>query len=187
MSKLTEQAIKTAFIELLREKPLSKITIKELTDRCGINRNTFYYHYKDISDLVESLMVEQTDQILTQHPNVDSFEECLYAISDFIEENRTIVYHIYRSLSRIVFEKYLWKLCHRFIDNYWLTSPEARSLNPTDQALIKKFIVCAFFGMAMDWIANGMTSDSSRQDIHRLFELLSDTKNTDISIQMPKN
>ena len=187
MTKFTEQAIKNALIELLHDKALNEITVKEIVEQCGINRNTFYYHYKDISALVEEIMVEQTDRILADHPTLNSFEDCLYAISDFIDENQVVVYHIYRSLSRVVCEKYLWKLCRRFVDNYWSASIESRNLSPRDQELVKNFIVCAFFGLAMDWIAHGMTLDASRQDIHRLFSILSDTKNTDISIQVPKN
>lgn len=44
-------AIKEAFMHLLNRKPLDKITVKEIVEECGINRNTFYYHYDDIYDL----------------------------------------------------------------------------------------------------------------------------------------
>lgn len=43
-----KQAIIDAFWELLEEKPLSKITVKDIVERCQINRNTFYYHFRDI-------------------------------------------------------------------------------------------------------------------------------------------
>ena len=82
MSDFTEKAIKGTFIQLLSEKPLSEITIKELTEACGINRNTFYYHYRDLTALVEEIMIETTDAILAAHPTLRSFEDCLYAILD---------------------------------------------------------------------------------------------------------
>ena len=42
-------AIMESVLKLLEERPLSKITVKDIVDECGINRNTFYYHFEDIS------------------------------------------------------------------------------------------------------------------------------------------
>ncbi len=38
---------------MLSKKELSKITITNITEECGVNRQTFYYHFKDIYDLLE--------------------------------------------------------------------------------------------------------------------------------------
>ena len=48
MTTATKDAIKASFMKQLNRKPLSKITVREIVDDCGINRNTFYYHYTDI-------------------------------------------------------------------------------------------------------------------------------------------
>ena len=53
MTQVTKRALEEALKRLLLEKPLSKITIQDLADECGISRMTFYYHFKDIYDLVE--------------------------------------------------------------------------------------------------------------------------------------
>ena len=52
MRNSTKTAIKEAFMTLLNKKPFDKITVKEIVEECGINRNTFYYHYEDIYDLL---------------------------------------------------------------------------------------------------------------------------------------
>lgn len=52
MSGFTKEIIAKTFTELLDEKPMSKITVKDIVERCGVNRNTFYYHFKDIPDVV---------------------------------------------------------------------------------------------------------------------------------------
>lgn len=51
MANFTEKAIRSAFLELLDQRPLNKITVKDITERCGINRNSFYYHYQDVPTL----------------------------------------------------------------------------------------------------------------------------------------
>lgn len=53
MSQITKRALEQSLKNLLREKPLSKITVTDITEDCGISRMTFYYHFKDIYDLVE--------------------------------------------------------------------------------------------------------------------------------------
>ena len=51
MSAYTKQAIKASFLKLLNERPLSQVTVKSIVEDCGINRNTFYYHFADIPSL----------------------------------------------------------------------------------------------------------------------------------------
>ena len=52
MSNLTCKALAAAAVSLLEERPLDKITVRDITDRCGLTRNTFYYHFQDIYDLL---------------------------------------------------------------------------------------------------------------------------------------
>ncbi len=54
-TRVTKMLIRRAFCELLGQKPVQSITIKELCERAGINRGTFYAHYKDIYDLMQKL------------------------------------------------------------------------------------------------------------------------------------
>ena len=53
MANTTKLALEVSLKELLRTKPIDRITINDLTEHCGISRMTFYYHFKDIYDLVE--------------------------------------------------------------------------------------------------------------------------------------
>lgn len=66
-AKVTQMLIRKAFTELLKQKPIQNISIRELCERAGINRGTFYAHYLDIYDLRDSLeneMFEKFDQAL---------------------------------------------------------------------------------------------------------------------------
>lgn len=76
---LTKRAIQNAFLKVLNEKPLGKITVKDITDECGINRNTFYYHYQDVPALMEEICQQQVEQIISEHAALSSLEECLDA------------------------------------------------------------------------------------------------------------
>ena len=56
MANFTRRAIKEAFTSLLEERPLNDITVKDIVERCGINRNSFYYHYQDLPALIEEII-----------------------------------------------------------------------------------------------------------------------------------
>lgn len=62
MSELTKRAIQESFKKLLSNQPLDKITVKNITDDCGVNRNTFYYHYSDIYQLLEEIFLTEAQK-----------------------------------------------------------------------------------------------------------------------------
>ena len=63
MSELTKKALAVSLKKLLSKKELSKITISNITDECGVNRQTFYYHFKDIYDLLEWIYKNEVESI----------------------------------------------------------------------------------------------------------------------------
>lgn len=65
MSQITKRAIEQSLKNLLLKKPLTKITINDIAEDCGINRMTFYYHFKDIYDLVEWACLEDAKRAWT--------------------------------------------------------------------------------------------------------------------------
>ena len=111
MANFTEKAIKASFVKLLNEKPLSKISVKDIVDDCGINRNSFYYHFRDIPALLEEIVTERTNIIIERYPTVNSLGECFAAAMAFALENKRAALHIYNSVSRDMFERELMKLC----------------------------------------------------------------------------
>lgn len=64
MSAYTKQAIKNSFLKLLNDRPLNQVTVKAIVEDCGINRNTFYYHFTDIPSLATEIITERADQII---------------------------------------------------------------------------------------------------------------------------
>ena len=81
--KKTKSAIVNAFLTLRAQKPLEKITIKELADRAMINKATFYLHYRDIYDLSEAMETDVVNRVIetVQHP------ECIFSDTEsFVKE-----------------------------------------------------------------------------------------------------
>ena len=116
MANFTQKAIRASFIKLLNQKPLSQITIKDIVDDCGVNRNTFYYYFQDLPDLVETITKEEAQRVIQLYPAIDSIEQCLDALIDFALENRKAVLHIYNSVNRDLYERYQWRVCRYVVE-----------------------------------------------------------------------
>ena len=71
MSSFTKDAIKMTFVSLLDQKPLNQITVKMVVEECGINRNSFYYHFQDIPALLEEIIMDHLEQFVRKYPTID--------------------------------------------------------------------------------------------------------------------
>ena len=72
VSKLTKRALAASLKKLLAQKPLSKITIADITEDCGMNRMTFYYHFQDIYDLIDWICQEEGERALNGNYKINS-------------------------------------------------------------------------------------------------------------------
>lgn len=164
---LTKRAIQAAFIELLNERTMNKITVKDITDRCGINRNTFYYHYQDITALLEEICANQVDRIVKEYPTINSIDDCLKAAMKFALENRRAVMHIYNSDNRNIYVNSLWRICEQAVITYADTVLADAQISERDKDLIIRYYKCESFGIILDWISTGM-KEEYLQGIHRM-------------------
>lgn len=170
MPNFTKTAIKQSFIKLLNERPLKQITVRDIVEDCGINRNSFYYHFSDIPTLLEEIITEEAAQIIAEHPTVDTIEDCLIAVMQFARQNRRAIMHIYNSVNRELYEQYLWQVAEAVVTAYTDTILADTPINENDRRILIQFYKCACFGMTTEWIRTGMHSDV-QQDIKRLCEL----------------
>ena len=65
MAHFTQKAILQTFQQMLEEMPFDKITVSAIVSRCEISSNTFYYHYRDIYDLLDAWLSEQENAVLS--------------------------------------------------------------------------------------------------------------------------
>ena len=107
MSGFTKEIIAKTFTELLDEKPMSKITVKDIVERCGVNRNTFYYHFKDIPYVVEFILKKKLDKILEHPQDRASILECMEEMADLVRNNRKVMFNVYRSVKKDTFLFYM--------------------------------------------------------------------------------
>lgn len=177
MSDLTKKAIKNSLIKLLNERPINKITIKDITDDCGLNRNSFYYHYSDLPSLISEIVNTAADRIINTCTKIDSIEECLNIAISFALENKTAVLHIHNSSNREIYESYLWQVCEHITATFINTvlNNGGKQVSDTDRLILIRYYKCVCFGTVMDWLNNGMQSDII-SDFRHLCNLIREMK-----------
>lgn len=170
MAGYAKKAIRDSFIKLLNQRPLSQITIRDIVDDCGVNRNTFYYYFQDLPQLVETIVDEEADRMIQEHPAIGSIEDCLDAIIGFALENRKAVLHMYQSINRDIFEQYQWRVCEHTVTTYVDGILTGRTVPGSDRKLIIDYLKCVCFGFVIGWLEKGM-QDDIRSRFHRICEL----------------
>lgn len=170
MASFTRKAIMEAFVALLNEKPLNKITIKDIVEACGINRNTFYYHFQDVPDLIEAIVKEEIDAIIEKNASVSSYEDSLNIAIEFILKNRRATLHMYNSANRDIYERYLMQLCQYLVETFMNTMFGDCKVSAFDRDVIVRSYKCHCFGLFIDWLETGLKEDI-RPKLHRLCEL----------------
>ena len=112
---------------MYKRQPLSKISVRDIVEDCGINRNSFYYHFQDIPTLIGEIIKEEMDNIIASFPTVNRLDECVEAIFHIAYENKRAVRNIYNSVNRDIYEHSVMQLCEYLVETYFKTAfPETK-------------------------------------------------------------
>ena len=156
VSQVTKRALEQSLKNLLLKKPLNKITITDITEDCGINRMTFYYHFQDIYDLVEWVCYEDAKKALENKKTYDTWQQGLTQLLYAVRDNKPFIINVYNCVDKGQVEEYLKPLT----DDLLLGVVEEESINVNVREEDKKFIAqvysYCFVGIMLDWIKNDM-------------------------------
>lgn len=159
MPKFTKTAIMQSFVKLLESTPFDKITVKDIVDDCGVNRNTFYYNFEDIYALVDELLSEEVARVLEKQRSCNSWKEGLYYGAEFVLQNKKAVYHLYHSTKKDQLERYFKRVVYDAAAD--VVRHEAEALNCTDADIefVAGFYGDALIGLIRRWLDNDMKGD----------------------------
>lgn len=157
--KDSKKLIMDSFWTLLEEKPYHKITVKMIAERCGINRNTFYYYFQDIPSLTGEILKKQVDLLIEKHCRVGSLTECVSSVVEFLTKYKQVALHLYRSVSRDIFIKHLSELLYYLVSMYIGNLITALKIEVENKELLVRFFKCLLVGAFLDWLEDDMAYD----------------------------
>lgn len=104
----TKKAFSSALKELMEKKPFSKISISEIVKECGVNRNTFYYHFKDIQDLLKWTLEQEAVEVVKSFDLILDSNEAILFVLDYVEKNKHILNCAYDSIGRDELKRFFY-------------------------------------------------------------------------------
>ena len=156
MSQTTKRALAASLKGLLAQKPLSKITISDITEDCGINRMTFYYHFQDIYDLIDWICQDEGGRAMRGRKDYDTWQEGFTALCRTVVENRAFILGVYHSVQREQIENYLYRVVYALLIDVVEELSRGCAVTREDREYITNFYKYAFVGVMLDWVKNGM-------------------------------
>lgn len=163
MAKQTQKFIMSTFMQLLENESLDKITVRDIVEECEINRNTFYYHYSDIYDLLDDVFRIEAEKFLEQDVDDNTtFGEEYARAAQFVLKYRKAILHIYDSKKRDVLENYLETLAFSFINRFVKKESEGYVLSDDDVNYITGFYTHAIVGNTIEWIKRKLPSGQEK-------------------------
>ncbi|MBE5996014.1 MAG: TetR/AcrR family transcriptional regulator [Lachnospiraceae bacterium] len=152
----TEDLIVNSFLTLIQEKTPQSVTVREITDLCHINRNTFYYHFNSISGLIGHMLCRQLDAVLFEDPTPKKPEDYLPSIAQALLKDKKTVLHIYRALSRDTLMREFPKAAQHAVHQYLVITDRADS---PDSDVLAQFYSASLTGFLLTWLEGGLTPE----------------------------
>lgn len=159
MAQYTRKAILSAFTDMLRKMPFDKITVSSIVSACEISPNTFYYHFRDIYDLLDTWFLEIKAKHFSGPIEQLDWRESVKSFLQTMKSNADIVYHLYDSLSRDRLERYLFDAQDDLF--YPLICSKAAGRNLEEEVLryISEYVSYAILGFLLKFVWHRMESD----------------------------
>ncbi|MCA1295186.1 TetR/AcrR family transcriptional regulator [Paenibacillus sp. alder61] len=158
----TKQSIRKAFYELIQEKGYEAITIQDIADRAMINRNTFYLHYQNKPNLLDTcineLLNELKDAVILCPISINSFsismlETVMQTVLEHISRNITFYYAMLIEENRIYqFRAKMESIIKDKLNEGW--NPKENAPVAISKELLLEYLVSAFMGIVIWWIKN---------------------------------
>lgn len=163
-SLITKQAIVKGLKAVMQQKAFDKITISDITKSCGLNRQTFYYHFQDKFELLNWIFYNEVIMILTDGLSLDNWQDNLYNMLHVMEEDKVFYQNAINQSFQNEFHEYLIEIsialfCN-IIDNL-IIDKQNKHIDDENIKFIAEFYSYGMVGLIIEWAKNGMKKSAS--------------------------
>ena len=158
----TKKAIAESLKNLLMKKPITKITITDITNDCGVSRMTFYYHFRDIYDLAEWMCEEEARAALATNTTFDTWQQGFVSLLEAIRVNKSFITNLYHSLDQAQIERFLARVTEHLLLEAFDKRAQGLTINEEDKRYAANFYLYGLVGIILKWIQDDMTEEPAR-------------------------
>lgn len=183
MASTTKKALANALKKMMGVKPIDRITVNDLVETCGVSRQTFYYHFNDVYDLLEWVFEEDANANLPGEVLYDNWKRDVTLWFKYLYDNSGFALNVYNSNSRPYMLRYIRERLKACIRSFAEIVAERRSIDRQDFEFIVEFYSHLVVGLITQWMDQGMqlprevttdrvlkVLDNSIEDMMRRFE-----------------
>ena len=156
MASGTKDALADALRQMMRVKPIDKVTVKDIVEICGVNRQTFYYHFDDVDDLLEWVFEDDLEHAMPREVVADRALADVMHYIEYLETHATFTLNVYNSNSRIYMLRYLKKRMKDCIISYALLVSDGMNIDRQNFDFVTEFYACCAIGFISEWLDHGM-------------------------------
>ncbi len=170
MSDLTKQALIASFKKLLETEPFDKITISDITNDCGLSRQTFYYHFRDIFDMIRWIYNSESLNEIGGRGRYRTWQDKIRELFDYTLNNKSLILGTFNSKCRNDLVGYYMDVSIRKISDIVEMKSDG-DIAEKDKKFIASVYAYAFVGIMVDWISDGM-KESSEEMVDRVYKIV---------------
>lgn len=171
--EVTKKILADSLKKIMANKALEKISIREITEECGLNRQTFYYHFKNIYDLLEWMFKKEAIALFENREGVLLWQEGLLELFKYIEENKEMCLCTLKSLGHKYLFQFFYDDVHRIFKNTINTFADELDISENNKELMTQVYVISFGSIIESWL-NGKIAQTPEELISFIDLMLQD-------------
>lgn len=185
-SIITKKVIADGFKVLMTKKPFEKITISDITSQCGLNRQTFYYHFQDKYELLNWIFDNDAMMPLTDNLTFDNWSRKLLGLLQTIQDNAKFYSNALKTSYGQEFKQFIMKATTKVFLETIEHITDKKKINNTDKIFIAEFFAYGVNGTIIQWVTSGM-KESPEVIVSHLENLVEDCKKLAVERYLKEN
>ena len=157
-----KEVLADTMLVLLENRTFESISVRELTERAGVSRQTFYYYFHDIYEVAEWYFQKESNMILQEFSSIDSWQFGYVLMMKWVQNHRKLVLNCYRSIRKDYVQTFMDRILYQYI--HQVVQDQAKGMHVTEdqKRFIAKFFTLAINAISLEWIGEGMKDDPYR-------------------------
>ena len=155
MAQITKKLITESVFRMAEKKPLNKITVRDITNDCGITRNTFYYYFHDIYDVFMTYVDSRIDEIYAK----TTADAGLFDFMELATSYKKVWLNCYKTIVHETLSKFVGEKIRSLIVKTFEAEGYYDKISEYDLSIICTFYEEALFGLTMRWVQDKHSDD----------------------------
>ena len=168
----SKDKMEDALRELLVEKNYHEITVNDIVERCGVHRNTFYYNYRDVPQLLNEMIRHVMSDLVQNVCTYDTPEGWIEPMIEYVQSSRDAILHLYHSTEQDTLKHYLREYTNYAVWEYVRAVTSGKRMREHEMEMLTCYYSSGLRGVLFQWLDRGLIDDyvSSLRALSSLYD-----------------